>query len=57
MVTIRSSMMTQENFENTKVVIRIRKSKDRQYNGLKEKGQAMIYKTLYRKITIDNKNP
>jgi hypothetical protein len=39
-----------ERFEDTKGVIRIRKSKkDRQYNGQKQKGQTTIYKTLHTK--------
>ena len=42
----------QEEFEDTKVVIRIRKSKkDRQDNG-KRKVQTMIYKTLHIKLKI-----
>lgn len=35
--------LQQDKFEDTKVVIRSRKSKDRQYNGQEKKGQAMIY--------------
>ena len=40
-------MLWSEEFEDTKGVIRIRKSKDRQHNGQKkkDKGQTMIYKT------------
>ena len=38
------------------MVIRSRKSKkDREYNGQKEKGQTMIYKTLHRKIKIEQR--
>ena len=32
-------------FEDTRGAIRIRKSKDRQYNGQKKKGQKTIHKT------------
>ena len=46
-----------EKFEDTKEVIRIRKSKkDRQYNGQKKKKrklQPTIYKTLHRQQTIE----
>ena len=39
-------MHVYEEFEDTKGVIRIRKSKDRQHNGHKgTKGQTTIYKT------------
>ena len=41
-----------EQFEDTKWVIKSRKSKDKQYNGQKEKGQTMMYKTLHRKVKI-----
>ena len=44
------SMIFIERFEDPKVVIRSRKSKDRQCNGQNEtntKGQTMIYKTLH----------
>jgi hypothetical protein len=30
---------------------------DRQYNGQKEKGQTMIYKTLHRKLKIKQHEP
>jgi len=46
----------QEEFEDTKGVIRIRKSKqDRQHNGKKKrtKGQTTIYKTLHIKLKIE----
>jgi len=36
-----------EKFEGTKGVIRSHKSNDRQHNGQKIKGQAMVYKTLH----------
>jgi 3-phenylpropionate/cinnamic acid dioxygenase small subunit len=41
-----------EEIEDTKGVIRIRKSKDRQHNGQKKrkKGQTTIYKTLHRRL-------
>jgi len=34
-------------------VIRSRKLKDRQYNGQTKKKQPMIYKTLHRKLKIE----
>ena len=43
----------QERFEDTKVVIRICKSKDRQHKGQKKKGQTTIYKTLHKKLKIE----
>jgi hypothetical protein len=51
--------VTYEQFEDTKGVIRTRKSnKGRRYNG---KGQTLIYKTLHRKLRIEqhetHKNP
>ena len=45
-----------EEFENTKGVIRIRKSKKyRQHNGQRKgtKGQTAIYKTLHEKLQIE----
>jgi hypothetical protein len=40
------AMSEEEEFEDTKGVIRIRKSKDRQHKRKKrDKGQPMIYKT------------
>ena len=43
-----------EQFEDTKGVIRIRKSKkDKQHNGQKKKGQTTIYKTLHIKLKIE----
>ena len=45
-----------EEFEDTKRVIRIRKSKkDRQHNNPKKrpKGQTKIYKTLHSKLKLD----
>jgi len=43
-----------ENLENTKWVVRSRKSQDRQYNGQNKKGQrdTIIYKPLQRKLNI-----
>ena len=42
----------------TKVVIRINKSKDRQHNDHKRiKGQTTIYKTLHRKLKIEQHEP
>jgi hypothetical protein len=46
--------------KSTKEVIRSRKSRDRQYNGIKEKGskgQTMIYKTLHRNVKIEENKP
>ena len=40
-------------FEDVKGAIRSRKSKERQYNAKKTKGQTMIYKTLHRKLKIE----
>jgi hypothetical protein len=45
-----------ERFEDTKGVIRSRKSKDRQHNGQKKKN-SMIYKTLHRKLKIQQHEP
>jgi hypothetical protein len=42
--------------EDTKVVIRICKSKDRQHNG-KKTSKTMIYKTLHRKLVIKHHEP
>jgi len=41
-------------FHDTKEVIRSHKSKDRQYNGQKKKGQTMIYKTLEKTKKLRN---
>jgi hypothetical protein len=38
-------------------IIRSCKSKDRQYYGQKEKGQTTIYKTLHRKLKIEQHKP
>ena len=48
-----------QKFEDTKGVIRSRKSKNKQYNGQKKrtKGQTMIYKTLHRKLKIEKHQP
>jgi hypothetical protein len=40
--------------KDIKGIIRSRKSnKDRQYNGKKTKGKTIIYKTLHRKLNIE----
>ena len=46
-------MDAQERFEDTKAVIRICKSKDKQHNGQNNKGQTTIYKTLHKKLKIE----
>jgi len=47
-----------EEFEDTKEIIRIRKSKkDRQHNGQTKKEQTMIYKTIHRKLKIEQHEP
>ena len=49
-------MLLQDKFEDTKGVIRNRKSKDRQQQWPKEKktkGQTESYKTLYIKLKIE----
>ena len=50
------NVYTQEEFEDTKGVIRIRKSKDRQHIMTTTKGQTMTYKTLNNKFTTYMKN-
>ena len=40
-------------FEDVKGAIRSRKSKERQYNAKKTKGQTMIYKILHKKLNIE----
>jgi hypothetical protein len=50
----------EEEFEDTKGVIRIRKSKkDRQHNGQKKKykRQTTVYKTLHIKLKIEKHEP
>ena len=42
-----------EEFEDTKGIIKIRKSKDRQHNDQKKKRQTTIYKILHRKLKIE----
>jgi hypothetical protein len=55
-IILESRYMTQEEFEDTKMIIRIRKSKkDRHHNG--KKGQTMIYKALQRPLTIKQHEP
>ena len=54
------SMIFIERFEDSKVVTRSRKSKDRQCNGQREKntkGQTMIYKTLHKNLKIEQHEP
>jgi len=49
-----------EKFEDTKGVLRFRKSeKDRQHNGQKKKSKwtTTIYKTLHRKLKIEQHEP
>jgi ribosomal protein L31E len=48
--------MDKEEFEDTKVVIRIRKSKDT-IKWTKKAPKTMIYKTLHRKLTIKHHEP
>jgi hypothetical protein len=42
-----------ERFGDPNGVIKIRKSKDRQYTGQKKKGQIMIYRTLHSKLRLN----
>ena len=42
-----------EEFEDTKGIIKIRKSKDRQHNAQKKKRQTTIYKILHIKLKIE----
>jgi hypothetical protein len=51
------NLQGQEEFEDTKAVIRIRMSKERQYNGQTKQKKTMIYKTLHRKLTIKHHKP
>ena len=46
-------VFVEEEFEDTEELIRIRKSKGRQHNGQKEKGQTTIYKILHWKLIKD----
>jgi hypothetical protein len=46
-----------ETFEDSKGVIRIRKSKNTTADRRRTKGQNMIYKTLHRKIKIEQHAP
>ena len=48
--TYLSGFFSYGKLEDTKGIIRNRKSKDGQYVWRKEKGQIVIYKTLHRKI-------
>jgi len=55
-MSVKSSLelVFHDEFDDTKWVIRIRKSKkDRQHNGQKKKGQTTIYKTLHIKLKIE----
>jgi hypothetical protein len=45
-----------ETNEDTTAVITSHESKREQYNGIREKGQTMIYKTLCRKLKIEQCN-
>ena len=55
---LHSATSLKEEFEGTKVIIRIRKSmKDRQHNRKMTKGQPTIYKTLHRKLKIERHEP
>ena len=47
----------QEGFEDTKSVMRIRKSKDRQHNDQTKKEQKDIKQTLHRKLKIEQHEP
>ena len=49
--------IVKEKIEDSKLVIRSRKSNDRQYNGQKEKGQTIIYQTLHRKLKNEQCKP
>ena len=53
------SSLLEELFEDTKVVIRSRKSKERQYNGQKKKDKRTNndLKTLHRKVKIEQHKP
>ena len=53
-----STNVLQDEFEDTKGVIRIRKSKkDRQHKRQKKKGQTTIYKAIHRKLKIEQREP
>ena len=53
-----STNVLQDEFEDTKGVIRIRKSKkDRQHKHQKKKGQTTIYKAIHRKLKIEQQEP
>jgi len=47
----------QEKFEDTKVIISRRKSKDRQYNRKRTKVLITIYKPLHRKGQVEQQEP
>ena len=50
----QNNLCVQEEFEDTKEVIRIRKTKKNiQHNGHKKKGPTAIYKTLHIKLKIE----
>jgi len=53
-------MFMKEKFEDTKVVIRNRKSRRTDSKGVKRektKGQTTFYKTLHRKLKIEQNKP
>jgi hypothetical protein len=52
-------IVKQEQFKDTKEVIRSHKLKDRQYNDRRKgiKRRTMIYKTLHRKLEIELHKP
>ena len=52
-----NSYTHQEEFVDTKGVIKHHIWKDRQHNGQQKKGQTAIYKTLHRKLNIDQHEP
>jgi hypothetical protein len=54
MSTIRVMKNNERQFEDTKGVIRSRKSKDRQHNGQKDKQR---YSKYYRKLKIEEHEP
>jgi len=57
-INISDEYIIQEEFEDTKGVIKIRKlKKDRQHNDQKKKGQTRIYKTLHKKLKIQQHKP
>jgi hypothetical protein len=51
-----SNYIAQEKFEDTRGVIRIRKSKDRQHNGPKKKDKRTMMKHYTENSTLSNTN-